>query len=137
MKLLKNIVALLVGWLGGSAVNMGLVTLGHTIFPMEGVDTNSMEALAEAMPTMEAKHFLFPFLAHALGTLVGAVLAAVIAASHKQRIAMAIGIFFLVGGLMMVYMLPGPVWFTVLDLLVAYIPMAWLGARLVNKRGEK
>jgi hypothetical protein len=31
---------------------------------------------------------------------------------------------------MMVFMLPAPIWFVVLDLAVAYIPMGWLGWRI-------
>ena len=44
------------------------------------------------------KNFVFPFLAHALGTLAGAFVAAKIAASHKMRFALAIGFLFLLGG---------------------------------------
>ncbi|WP_053990609.1 hypothetical protein [Mangrovimonas sp. TPBH4] len=136
MRIVRNILALILGWLGGSAINMGLVALGHTLFPMEGIDPNDMNALAEAMPTMEPKHFLFPFLAHALGTFIGAIIAARLAASHKMIFAMAIGILFLIGGIMVNYMLPGPTWFTVLDLVVAYIPMAWLGGSVALKKAK-
>lgn len=125
--LLKNILAVVAGWLGGSLVNMGLINLGHRIMPLEGVDPTDMAALAEAMPGMEPKHFIFPFLAHALGTLAGAIIVTILAASHKMRLAYAIGILFLLGGIMVNYMLPGPVWFTALDIIIAYIPMAWLG----------
>ena len=45
------------------------------------------------MHLFEPKHFLFPFLAHALGTFAGAWLAAFIAASYKMRFALGIGIF--------------------------------------------
>jgi len=45
--------------------------------------------------------------------------------------AMAIGFAFLAGGVMMVLMLPAtPVWFILLDLIVAYLPMAYLGYKL-------
>ena len=45
--------------------------------------------------------------------------------------ALAIGFAFLAGGVMMVIMLPEtPLWFTLTDLLLAYLPMAYLGHRL-------
>jgi hypothetical protein len=45
--------------------------------------------------------------------------------------AMAIGFAFLAGGVMMVLTLPGtPWWFVVTDLIVAYLPMAYLGYKL-------
>ncbi|WMI69022.1 hypothetical protein [Mangrovimonas sp. YM274] len=136
MRIVKNILAVILGWLGGSAINMGLVQLGHSLFPMEGIDPNDMNALAEAMSTMEPKHFLFPFLAHAIGTFVGAIIAVRVAASHKMIFAMAIGVLFLIGGIMVNYMLPGPMWFTILDLVVAYIPMAWLGGTIALKKAK-
>ena len=92
-----------------------------------------MNSLAEIMPTLGPKYFLFPFLAHALGTLVGALLAGRIATTHKMKFSMAIGGLFLVGGIMINFMLPGPTWFAVVDVLIAYIPMAWIGGKLAQK----
>lgn len=127
--ILRNILSVILGWLGGSIVNMGLIQAGHSLFPIAGVDINDMEALAAAMPTLDFKYFIFPFLAHALGTLVGAIIAARIAATHKMKFALAVGVLFLLGGIAVNYLLPGPTWFAVLDIAVAYIPMAWLGGR--------
>ena len=64
--IIKNILALIVGWLGGSVINMGLINTGHKVFPIEGVDLNDMSSLAAVMPTLDFKYFIFPFLAHAL-----------------------------------------------------------------------
>jgi hypothetical protein len=112
---------------------MGLVQLGHKVFPILGIDFNDMQALAEAMPHFESHHFVFPFLAHALGTLVGAIIAGVIAASHKKTFTFVIGGLFLVGGIMVNYMLPGPTWFAVADILIAYLPMAWIGWQIAKE----
>lgn len=135
--ILRNILAVLVGWFGGSIVNMGLIQLGHSMFPIEGVDLNDMAALAEAMPTLSFEHFVFPFLAHALGTLVGAFIAALIAANHKMKFAYAIGGLFLIGGLIVNYILPGPLWFSIADIALAYLPMAWIGGTLALKLTAK
>jgi len=86
------------------------------------------------MHLFQPKHFILPFLAHALGTFVGALLAAIIAATHKMKFALSIGIFFLVGGIANVFMLPSPIWFTVMDLVGAYIPMGYLAGKLVVKK---
>lgn len=135
--IIRNVLAVIAGWLGGSVINMGLVQLGHKVFPMVGVDFNNMEELASIMPTLEAKYFIFPFLAHALGTLGGAFMAARIAATHKMKFAMVIGGLFLLGGIMVNFMLSGPAWFTVVDILFAYIPMAYLGGNLAEKIIDK
>ena len=131
--ILKNILAIIMGWLGGSIVNIGLVELGHKVFPIAGVDFNDMDSLSTLMPTLDSTYFIFPFLAHALGTLVGASIAGRIATTHKMKFSLAIGGLFLLGGIMVNFMLPGPSWFAVVDILIAYIPMAWIGGKLAKK----
>ena len=127
---IRNVLALIVGILVGSAVNMALVMLGPMLVPAPpGVDVTSMESLAATMHLFEPKHFIAPFLGHAAGTFVGALLAFFIAVSYRQVFAYVVGGAFLVGGASMVLVIPSPIWFTLLDLIVAYIPMAWLAIR--------
>ena len=129
----KNIIAIVCGWFIGSLVNMGLIEAGHTLIPIEGLDPNDMKALAKVMPTLSAKFFIFPFLAHALGTLVGAIVAGWIATSHKMKFSLAIGVLFLLGGIVISFMLPAPIWFIACDIIIAYIPMAFIGGKIVKK----
>lgn len=132
--IVRNILAVIAGAIVGGIVNMMIVTFSSSIIPLpEGVDPTSMESLKESMHLFGPQHFVMPFLAHALGTFAGAFLAALLAASRKMTLAIVVGAFFLVGGIMNVFMLPSPVWFTILDLVGAYIPMAWLGGRLGSK----
>ena len=135
--IIKNVLAVFLGWLVGSAVNMGLVQSGHHFFPITGTDLSDLAALAEVMPTLGPEHFIFPFLGHALGTLAGAIIAGILAASNKMKFSLLVGFLFLLGGLAINYMLPGPIWFTVLDLVMAYLPMAWLGGRIALKLSEE
>jgi hypothetical protein len=131
---LKNIIAVVVGILVGSIVNMAIVMIsGSIIPPPEGGDITTMEGLKETIHLFTPKHFIFPFLAHAIGTLSGAFIAAKVAANRKMTFALVIGVFFLIGGAVNVYSLGGPVWFNVLDLLAAYIPMAYLGGKFATK----
>ena len=130
---IKNFLAVILGWLSGSIINMGLIQIGYIFFPLNDVDVNDMYALAEVMPTLDNEYFIFLFLAHALGTLAGATVAAFIAANHKIKFALAIGGLFLLGGIMVNYMLPGPKWFTILDSIAAYLPMSWLGGKIALK----
>jgi len=135
--ILRNILAVVAGMIIGSLVNMGLIMIsGKVIPPPAGVDVTNMESLKSSMHLFEPRHFIFPFLAHALGTLVGAYVAFIIAASHKIKFALGIGVFFLIGGIINVFMLPAPTWFAVLDLVAAYIPMGWLGGKLAERRSS-
>jgi len=131
---IKNILAVIAGLILGSAVNMGLIMIsGSVIAPPEGADVTTMEGLKESIHLFQPKHFLFPFLAHAMGTLVGAFVAGLIAANNKMTFALVIGVFFLIGGIINTFMLPSPIWFNILDLLGAYIPMAWFGGKLAMR----
>lgn len=125
--IIRNILGLIAGVFVGGAVNMGIVMMsGSIIPPPAGADTSTMEGLKEAMHLFEARHFIFPFLAHACGTFVGAFVAALLAASHQLKFALAIGGFFFLGGLANIILLPSPLWFSLLDLLGAYLPMAYM-----------
>lgn len=131
--ILRNSLAVIAGAIIGSIVNMALVNAGPMLIqPPAGVDITTLEGLKASMHLFQPKHFLFPWLAHALGTLVGAFLAAKIAGSHQRTLALIVGVLFLIGGIMNVVMLPSPLWFTLTDLLLAYLPMAWLGSRLAK-----
>lgn len=133
--IIRNISAVVVGIVFGSIVNMGIIMIsGSIIPPPEGVITSDMESIKASMHLYQPIHFLFPFLAHALGTFVGALLAALIAGTHKMKFALGIGAFFLIGGIVNNYMLAGPMWFSIVDVISAYIPMAWLGGLLIVKR---
>jgi len=134
-KTLRNILAVIAGLLIGGLLNNGIIMIsGSIIPPPEGTDNTTMEGLKASMRLFEAKHFIFPFLAHSLGTLVGAFVAAFIAATHKFKLAMAVGFFFLIGGIIMVVLLPSPTWFSMLDIVGAYLPMAWLGGKFATRK---
>jgi hypothetical protein len=133
---LKNTVAILVGIVIGSLVNMELINMSSSIIaPPKGAIVTTVEGLKASMHLFQPKHFLFPFLAHALGTLVGSILSALIAPfDFKKRAAYIIGVLFLIGGITNIIMLPSPIWFTIVDLLVAYIPMSYLAYSIVVKK---
>ncbi|HLG36471.1 MAG TPA: hypothetical protein VI757_16455 [Bacteroidia bacterium] len=133
--ILKNISAVIAGCILGSAVNMGIIMISSSIIPPpEGADVTTMEGLKASMHLLQPRHFILPFSAHALGTFAGAWLAALIAANHKMKFALGIGIFFLAGGIANTFMLPSPTWFTVLDLAGAYIPMGYLAGKLAVRK---
>jgi hypothetical protein len=133
--ILKNILAVVAGILAGGVVNMGIIIISSSVIPPpEGADLMTMEGLKSSMYLMQPKHFIMPFLAHALGTFAGALLTSVIAVKHKMIFALGIGLCFMIGGLINVFMLPSPAWFTILDLAGAYIPMAYLAGKLVLRK---
>ncbi len=138
MAILRSVAAILTGVLLGSLVNMALILAsGHVIPPPAGVDMTSPDGLAAGMPLLQPRHFLFPFLAHALGTLTGAFVAAWISASHPRVSAGVVAAVFLAGGIVAARMIPAPGWFVALDLICAYLPFAWLGYWLAGRRKSR
>jgi hypothetical protein len=133
-KFLRMLLAVLLGFVVGSAVNMGLIMLGgKVIAPPPGAEVTSMEGLKASLHLFEPRHFVFPFLAHALGTLAGAFVAGLLAPGRSAVPAYVVGGLFLLGGIANVTMLPSPAWFSAVDLLFAYLPTAWLGQALAAR----
>jgi hypothetical protein len=94
-----------------------------------------MEGIKAALPLFEPKHFLMPFLAHALGTFVGALITAKMAKTRNMQLALLIGVCYLFGGIENFRELPeSPTWFLIVDLVVAYLPMAYLGGKLMTNK---
>jgi len=132
--ILRNIMGLLGGLVLGGLVNMGLIIFGPSIIPPPpGVDVTNSESIAASIHLFDVKHFIVPFVAHALGTLIGAIAAFFIAASYRPQIAYLVGAVFLVGGIWASTLIPAPAWFIGVDLVLAYLPMAWIGAKLAGR----
>jgi hypothetical protein len=126
---IKSGLAVLAGIFVGGIVNFGIIILSSSIIPPpNGVDVSNIESIKTNIHLYKPIHFLFPFLAHALGTFSGTVLA--IKISKQTKIAYMVALVFLYAGISMITQVPSPMWFTVLDLGLAYIPMAWLATKI-------
>jgi len=129
--------AIVAGVVVGSLLNMGTIVLGSSLLPPPaGVDVNDVASINASIEQYSVVQLLVPFVAHALGTLAGAWIAALVArrVGTVRVAAGAIALLFLAGGIGAVAMIPAaPLWFDVLDLAGAYLPMAWLGARLATR----
>ena len=122
----KNIAIVLLGIIFGLIVNIGLIILGVTIFPPpENFET--MNAI-----NWDLKYFIFPFLAHSIGTLSGALIVSKLSNKSSIILPLIVGLYFLMGGIYMITILPAPMWFVLLDVILGYIPMALLGWKLAN-----
>jgi len=125
--MLRNILAVLAGAIICVVLNGLLLGLLMKLIPAPlGFDPENVATFG----LLKGKHLLSPFLAHALPSLVGGFVAARLAATHQMSMALVVGGLHLVGGIAAVYMIPAPLWFEVADLVLAYLPMAWLGGKL-------
>jgi len=131
---LKNALAVLGGIFIGIFVNASIIKLGNLIVdPVPGIDTSDFNSIDNNIHLFKFKHFLTPWIAHSIGTLIGAFIAAKYAADNQMIYAFIVGLFFLTGGLTMAYLVQGEsILFNIADLGFAYIPMAWIGAKLAK-----
>jgi hypothetical protein len=132
--ILRKVLAVITGVFAGGIINFLLIKASSKIIPPPpGTDFTTEAGLKASMHLMEPKHFIFPFLAHALHALIGSMVACKLSGNNHIRIAMIVGFIVFLGGAMEVMSLPSPLWFNILDLAVAYFPMAYLGAKIVSK----
>ena len=130
----RGIIAVIAGWFLGSVVNMSIITIGPEIFGVpDGTNVNDINSIKAHLHLFEPLHFVGPILAHGLGTLVGAFVAAKIALTKKMMLGMIIAVLFFLGGIMMIQLLPDqPMWVKITDLVLAYFPMGYLGVKLAK-----
>jgi hypothetical protein len=136
---LKTTLAVVAGIITGSLVNGGIIAIQQYVIPLPpGADVSSAEGMKATMHLFEARHFVMPFLAHAFGTLAGALTAAFLAGPKAKFAAGLIGGFFLFGGIAASFMIPAPSWFIAADLSLAYLPVAycafWIYSRTQTSR---
>lgn len=132
-KMVRSIAAVLAGGTSGFLFNMALVILSSVIYPMpQGVSMSDSEAMRAYVSSLPPPAFAIVLVAHAGGALVGGLVAALIGKQRRLLLGGIVGGLFLIGGIMNAVSLPGPLWFTVLDLIL-YIPCGLLGARLLGR----
>jgi len=138
--ILRNILAVTAGTFLGGLVNMAIITLYPSIFPLPfdcpTTDNDAfMKCYMENIHLLEFKHLVSVFLAHALGTLTGAFLACKIGSSKKLLLAMLVGLLFFLGGLKICSDLNWqPLAFSIVDLIFAFFPFAWLGWIIARRK---
>ena len=133
-----TLLAALGGSFLGGVVNMSVILASAAVLPPPaGVDVNDVASINAHIHEYSVLQLLCPCFAHALGTFVGAVVATKVGARAGvgRLAAFLVGLLFLAGGVGAVAMIPNaPLWFSALDLGVAYLPMAHLGHMLARKK---
>ena len=133
IKILRNILALVIGAALGMALNGWLIGISNSLIPLpEDVNPSNLKSIQTHIHLYSLKHFVMPFWAHALGTFVSAFVAAKIWIGDPMIPGYIFGLFFLIGGITMVYFIKSPILPSMVVLLFAYLPMGWLGARLAG-----
>ena len=131
--ILRNILAFLAGGVAFHFTNLGLLTLMTKLIP----PPEGYEMMNPDFNLLTPADFLVPFVAHSGGTFIGAFIVSKLAATWHRGWALIIGLLSFLGGLMVTFMFAVPVWYIVVDLVLAYFPFALLGYKLGHKNAGK
>lgn len=126
------------GILGGVAAGVAIITLAEGIEGLlhprpAGVDPGNVDSYRVYVARLPSSAFVVLLVAHALASLAAGLVATLIARRAAMWPAVVAGVLLFLGGAINVIALPHPTWFIGLDL-GCYVPLAWLGARLVASR---
>ena len=126
-KIIRKILAIVVGLITGSLFNLALIKVSAMIYaPEGGVDFNDQVAMQAYVASLPVAALLLVLAAHGGGSFVGGAVCALIAGQKWILGAVLVGGTFLLGGIMMLSSVPAPIWFAVIDVLL-YVPLAILG----------
>jgi hypothetical protein len=132
MAILRSVFGVLAGVIVGSGLVAVIEAFGRSVYPPPpGLDPRDAEALREHIASLPAGALLIVAVAHLIGPMVGAWLSAKIAGRRPMLHAIVTGAVFLFFGIVNLFLVPHPLWFTALDLLM-YPLAAWLAGSLAR-----
>lgn len=125
--MVRNIVAVIGGFVGGGIFVFLLESIGHQVYPVpEGLDISKPDAIAEYVSKAPVGAILFVLLAQSAGSFFGGLITGLIAIA-KVPTAIIYGFLGLAMAGLNAYLIPHPLWFLVPSLLLP-IPLALLGS---------
>jgi hypothetical protein len=132
--MLRSLLAIVAGLITAMLVIFGVEAAGMLLFPPPvgmRLETEADLARLVAMSSPAAKAWLV--FGWALGSFVGAWVAARISVRHRRIAALAVALFIVAGTVMNAMVIAHPMWMNLLGLLLP-VPLALLAARLVGPR---
>ncbi|MFK7926899.1 MAG: hypothetical protein AB8H79_01830, partial [Myxococcota bacterium] len=115
------------------ALNMAVILLNFVFFPLpEGVAMDDAAAMAAWMSDLPQTAFILPIVAHLVQAFAGGWVAARVGASIPMVLAMIIGGLSLLGGVLNLLQIPGPIWMWAE--LPLYLVLAWAAGALEVRR---
>jgi len=132
--ILRSVGAVILGVVAAGILIAGIQYLGHRLYPPPpGVDMSDIESVKVWLPQAPFLALLPVLVAYAVGTFVGAWLAARLAGRAPLLHGLILGALFLVAGIMNLRSLPHPTWFWAPN--IAEFPVAaFLGAWMARRR---
>ncbi len=129
----RNAMAIVVGLTVAFIVKWTHVSIDNRLFPIPTeVNQEDMEAVRLYFKELPSLSLILTLVFNALTVFCGSFVTVKVAATQHRNLALGIGLFLLVMGLVRLFTLPHPIWFIIIDICL-YIPVAGLGFRFANK----
>lgn len=129
---MRTILAIVVGVVLGGLVVAMVEAVAHQVYPPPpGVDLSDPEVAREVLASAPIGALLMVAAAWALGSLAGGWVSARICNPHRLAPALIAGGILMAFGLLNLLVLPHPLWFWPVGLIV-FIPAAYLGGKLAR-----
>ena len=135
----RKILAIVLGLVAGLIFHIAVMAVSAAMYPPPSdIDWSDREAVRAHFSTLPLTSFLIVLIAHAGGSLVSGLVVGLVAMRRWLLPAGIIGGFWTLGGITNLFLLPQPVWMSIVDLLL-YIPAALvgvtIGGALTSKKG--
>ena len=130
--MVRKITAIVVGIIAGMIFNMSFVIISNVAYPLpDDIDQNDWDAQVEYRKEngWPMGALVLVLIAHAGGSLASGIVCGLIAMRNWTAAGLGLGIFFTLGGITMLFLLPAPTWFAITDI-VLYIPAAIVGVMI-------
>ena len=131
--MIRTIFSVMLGMLVAMMVMLGLEFVGTWMFPMPAGQLASEADLAEIVANAPIGKLVWVLAGWLLAAFCGGWLAARVARVRRMGAAISVGVLIVLGVLLNAWMLPHPLWMTLLGV-IGPIPLAWCGGRLVLRR---
>ncbi len=117
--MVRRILAVIGGIIAGSLTVAAVEMLGHYLYPLPaGMKSDDMEAMKEYISNAPFMALFFVIIAYALAALMVGFVSTKIANDGKNKYAIIGGVIFLIITIVNLAMLPTPIWFWVLGIVV-------------------
>ncbi len=131
--MLRKILAVIAGIITATLIFMGFETISRKTYPLpEGLDKADHEAMSVFISGLPSFAFVIQLCGWAVGSFVCGWLTGVITRSSDRSPAYIAGLFLLSAGIVEIFLLPHPVWFSVTGIAL-FIPMTLLGHAVYRK----
>lgn len=134
--MIRSMFSVVLGMLVAMMVMLGLEFVGTWMFPMPAGQVAGDADLAEIVANAPTGKLVWVLLGWLLGAVSGGWVAARLARMARMGAAAAIGVLLVLGVLINAWMLPHPLWMTLLGV-IAPVPLAMCGGRLALRRARR